>query len=175
MNDIREDIRKKAERIMSEEGKLSCTQCKRILGLDCFHVDSRRNSVRQPCRECFRAKERLRRSQPAAKELERKYKVAHREEHRKHTRRYRKAHAGSETEQTRKWTAKNPEKRRAHAKVWNALKRGLLTKLPCSVCGEERAQAHHDDYSRPLDVRWLCSVHHADVHAAIRSDKTETP
>lgn len=24
---------------------------------------------------------------------------------------------------------------------------------------------HHEDYDRPLDVRWLCARHHADVHA----------
>lgn len=34
----------------------------------------------------------------------------------------------------------------------------------CEVCGAPRAHAHHDDYSLPLDVRWLCPIHHAEVH-----------
>lgn len=29
-------------------------------------------------------------------------------------------------------------------------------------------QAHHDDYSRPLDVRWLCAFHHQNLHAEVR-------
>jgi hypothetical protein len=32
------------------------------------------------------------------------------------------------------------------------------------VCGEPEAQAHHDDYAKPLDVRWLCNKHHREHH-----------
>lgn len=40
---------------------------------------------------------------------------------------------------------------------------GKITKQPCEVCGAV-AQAHHDDYSKPLEVRWLCPVHHKQEH-----------
>ena len=47
----------------------------------------------------------------------------------------------------------------------NAVKRGLLVKQPCEVCGtDENVEAHHDDYMRPLDVRWLCRTHHGEHH-----------
>ena len=36
--------------------------------------------------------------------------------------------------------------------------------LPCEVCGATKAQAHHCNYSKPLDVRWLCPKHHAEWH-----------
>src|SRR4051794_27601008 len=57
---------------------------------------------------------------------------------------------------TSEYMKKNPEKHRAHTAVARAIADGRLTKGACEVCGEERADAHHDDYSKPLDVRWLC-------------------
>lgn len=63
--------------------------------------------------------------------------------------------------------ARNPEKFHARAAVYRALERGELVKQPCEVCGTELAvQAHHDDYARPLEVRWLCRRHHIDLHMA---------
>lgn len=50
----------------------------------------------------------------------------------------------------------------------NALRRGLLKKSSCEVCGEEKTEAHHDDYSKPFDVRWLCTTHHAEHHIKIK-------
>ena len=62
----------------------------------------------------------------------------------------------------------HPERARAHGSVWRALKSGKITRGPCEVCGTEvRVQAHHDDYSRELDVRWLCFVHHREVHGQL--------
>jgi hypothetical protein len=40
----------------------------------------------------------------------------------------------------------------------------VLSRNPCSICGAERAEAHHPDYSKPLDVIWLCKTHHAQAH-----------
>jgi hypothetical protein len=47
-----------------------------------------------------------------------------------------------------------------------AIRQGILKYLPCEVCGLDDAsvQAHHDDYTKPLDIRWLCSWHHAEHH-----------
>lgn len=57
----------------------------------------------------------------------------------------------------------DPIKHRARAAVQYALKTGRLVRRPCEVCGGP-AQAHHQDYSRPLDVRWLCRNHHEITH-----------
>jgi hypothetical protein len=57
-----------------------------------------------------------------------------------------------------------PEKRRADSAVYNALRRGRLAKQPCEVCGGIKVHAHHDDYSNPLAVRWLCPTHHMRLH-----------
>lgn len=73
---------------------------------------------------------------------------------------------------SRRFAEKYPEKRSAHCAVANALRGGKLQRLPCEVCGTTKAHAHHDDYSKPLVVRWLCAVHHAEHHKAIRRKLT---
>jgi ribosomal protein S27AE len=40
----------------------------------------------------------------------------------------------------------------------------------CSKCGA-KAQAHHDDYKKPLDVRWLCPKHHGEHHRNVRDER----
>lgn len=48
------------------------------------------------------------------------------------------------------------------------VKRGKVAKKPCRECGQP-AQAHHADYSKPLDVIWLCRKHHLALHKEQRS------
>jgi ribosomal protein S27AE len=64
----------------------------------------------------------------------------------------------------RQWDRSNKDKRRAHKAVENALNRGDIKKEPCERCGSQHVHAHHDDYSQPLAVRWLCPVHHREHH-----------
>ena len=50
--------------------------------------------------------------------------------------------------------------------VGYAIKCGKLIEEPCEVCGEvDHVHAHHDDYAKPMDIRWLCSVHHKQWHS----------
>jgi hypothetical protein len=67
----------------------------------------------------------------------------------------------------KKWAEANKLKRKAHSKVSNAIRDGKFEPKPCEVCGQ-KAQAHHDDYSKPLDVRWLCPKHHGEHHVEMR-------
>lgn len=58
-----------------------------------------------------------------------------------------------------------PNKYKAHNMVNNAIKSKKLFKEPCEVCGAiESVHAHHDDYLKPLNVRWLCAAHHKQWH-----------
>jgi hypothetical protein len=41
---------------------------------------------------------------------------------------------------------------------------GHLYKKPCEICKCEIVEAHHDDYLKPLEVRWLCKKHHTEHH-----------
>lgn len=59
----------------------------------------------------------------------------------------------------------HPEKYRARVAVGNAIRDGKLVRRPCEKCGAEKSEAHHDDYRKPLEVRWLCKRHHVEHHA----------
>ena len=52
---------------------------------------------------------------------------------------------------------------------------GTLIPQPCEVCGATKVEAHHDDYSTPLEVRWLCSLHHHQQHLGPRPRKISKP
>lgn len=70
------------------------------------------------------------------------------------------------------WKKSNPERRAANVKVGNAVRDGRLRKQPCWVCGA-KAVAHHPDYSRPLDVVWLCQPHHKQTHALVANESRQ--
>lgn len=55
---------------------------------------------------------------------------------------------------------------RVRSRTRRAVKDGRLIRGPCEVCGAAAVDAHHDDYGRPLDVRWLCMQHHKQWHKA---------
>lgn len=64
----------------------------------------------------------------------------------------------------KKYIDSNPIKRNAHVIVGNAIRGRKLFKEPCEVCGDLKVHAHHDDYLKPLNVRWLCDKHHNEWH-----------
>ncbi len=67
-------------------------------------------------------------------------------------------------ERAKKWREKHPDRYKAHTAVSNAVRDGRLVKLPCEVCGEKYVHAHHDNYKNPLEVKWLCPIHHQELH-----------
>lgn len=64
------------------------------------------------------------------------------------------------------WQMRNPEKRRAHIILNNAVRDGLVFRPDrCERCGNAgKVHAHHDDYSKPLEVEWLCVPCHGTEH-----------
>lgn len=85
------------------------------------------------------------------------------------------ARAGIPAKRTGNQYTRNPVKLAAHHAIANKIKYGkLIRPKECSVCGQIPApapsglpsiQAHHDDYSKPLEIRWLCISCHAAHHA----------
>jgi ribosomal protein S27AE len=65
---------------------------------------------------------------------------------------------------TKAWRSEDKRRIAAHNAVARAIKKGSLLKLPCVRCGTEKSVAHHEDYSKFLDVMWLCSPCHRKRH-----------
>jgi hypothetical protein len=60
----------------------------------------------------------------------------------------------------KKWRKENPIKNSAHKRVFVELRAERIRKFPCFMCGNEKSEAHHGDYSKPLDIIWVCKLHH---------------
>lgn len=83
---------------------------------------------------------------------------------------YAKTNAGkiAKKKALEKYRMKHNERNYAHTAVSNALRDGKIEKIPCLICGDEKVEGHHPDYSRPLDVVWLCNKHHREAHNLTR-------
>jgi hypothetical protein len=74
------------------------------------------------------------------------------------------------TKSKKKWQSGNPDKRAAHILLNNAVKRGKIEKPEiCENCGFKSSKprsihAHHEDYTKPLEVKWLCVACHKREH-----------
>ena len=75
------------------------------------------------------------------------------------------AFAESHQKACRRYKESNPIRRAAQVAVGHAIRAGKLKKLPCFICGSEKTEGHHPDYSAHLDVIWLCHAHHKQAHA----------
>jgi hypothetical protein len=54
---------------------------------------------------------------------------------------------------------------RSYLRVY--IRRGKIAREVCEVCGDPETVGHHDDYTKPLQVKWLCKLHHLEVHKTV--------
>lgn len=83
----------------------------------------------------------------------------------------------------KRYRALYPEKQRAKGVLRNAVSIGFLVRpKQCPACkiddprgidGRTLIQAHHNDYSKPLEVQWLCVHCHAAMHRSQANPKAE--
>lgn len=111
--------------------------------------------------------------------------------HREYMREWYAAHPGYATTQARKHAdrIRDYERRKygtdpdfrarkaARNAVGQKIRRGQMERGKCEVCGSTDTQAHHEDYGKPFDVRWLCDLHHRSLHgewsAVAKADEGE--
>jgi len=72
------------------------------------------------------------------------------------------------------WTAKNYIGRKSFKncqeapKAWSLFNHKVdkneIKRMPCEICGNIKTHGHHEDYSKPFEVNWLCAKHHQLIH-----------
>lgn len=87
----------------------------------------------------------------ARRNMERKYR---------NNKDYFKKHPEVLLEKQRRERKRYPEKHKARMYVQTELRARRISRGICEVCGILKTEAHHDDYLKPLEVRWLCKPHH---------------
>lgn len=59
---------------------------------------------------------------------------------------------------------RDPVKVAARNKIRGLISDGRLIRGKCVICDKPEAQAHHEDYSKPFEIYWLCPSHHNEAH-----------
>lgn len=138
----------------------TCRTCHKEKELASFYkMKLNSDGYNNECKDCKKTYQAERRKDPA-----------YRAKHREHSNKFYLAHKDDPTYKANrlksyyKYTQANPLKKKAHDIVNDDLRDGRIVKKPCEVCGEIRVHAHHDDYNKPRNVRWLCQLHHEEVH-----------
>jgi hypothetical protein len=152
----------------------------------CPTTFERRHSQHKYCDDCSdKARlKRMREWHKANKDTQRQYQADYykgyyemnRSKIETKVRRYTQTSKGKEVHRkaTQNQRERNPIKTAARQMVRCAIVCGVLIRQSCERCGDPKTEGHHDDYSKPLDVRWLCRPCHKDHHRKARGARWTT-
>jgi len=145
-----------------------CIKCGQRKDVEQFYVHRKMSDGRlSKCKECTKADVRANRLARISYYRQYDRERGNRQPH-GYGKEFYRTNRQSVLESKKAWANENADKKRAHIAVGNALRDGRLIKQPCERCGKiEHVQAHHDDYSKPFDVMWLCTTHHGERHREI--------
>ena len=76
----------------------------------------------------------------------------------------RERNPGMKTKEYQLYCLLHPDAVWAQKTLNRAVRNGKIKRSTCEVCGEIKVHGHHDDYQYPLNVHWLCPVHHTELH-----------
>jgi len=140
-----------------EETK-KCSQCDEVKSVELFPM--KLGKVNSYCKECLK-----------------KYSAARyyrkREEKNAYSREYYRKNKKKRLKSMKAYQDKNKDKYKSRQTLRNAVAAGKIEKTPCKDCGETKVEARHQDYSKPLEVEWLCKTCHADRHRIWTQEKAE--
>lgn len=149
-----------------------CDRCNLAKSVGDFHWTKERAEPRKICKECHRKacrenyaanrtrileQHKQRASLPEVRE--RQNEIARKNRHLPHNRKRVRKYCDLYNE-------RHPEKYAAKLAVRWAIKRGDIVRPDrCGKCATiGQVQAHHHDYTKPLDVEWLCQKCHTTEH-----------
>jgi len=142
-----------------------CYKCKTVKPASDFACDaSRKDGHSHICRLCSSAKDReyYSKNRNSKREKGRGRYWENPKKERDRVDRYRKNNPRKVYDYFKKKRIEQPEKNKARMAVFYAKRSGKIA-VPsgCENCGAStNLQAHHQDYSKPLDIKWLCPKCH---------------
>ena len=154
-----------------------CTKCKIEKELSEFSKNrSRRDRLQHVCKECCREYQQTATGKEVSQKAHRKYRET--KAGKEIEWKYAQSDPGKEVRRktNQKYKRLNTKKTKPHHAVEYALKTGKLTRPNhCESCFKEcRPDGHHEDYSRPLDVEWLCKKCHTNLHRRVSLCQLQT-
>jgi hypothetical protein len=154
-----------------------CSMCGEVKPFHEFSPGQRMASgLRSSCRacNCKRQKELRSKNRAHVNQLARETYTRNRSSHPDRNRSWREKNKEGRAEYSQSYFSNNPEKRAAHIAVWTNIKK-LNRPSECSRCHKSgvKVEGHHPDYSRPLEVEWLCRACHALIHRGSPRGKSE--
>ena len=172
----------------------ACSKCGVVQPLSAFSLRSDSpDGHRADCKECVRAQDRERyQSNPEpAKQRAKTWYLANPERAADSRRQWALANQDKRSEVMKRWVLEHPDRHEEHRKKWRsanqekvlcyqqlqyAVQKGeLLKSATCQKCGatDVRIEGHHQAYSKPLEVMWLCSPCHKDLHVQQRRNEQQ--
>ena len=88
---------------------------------------------------------------------------------------WKKKNSDKVQEVKQRYAKRHPEKIQCWRVVNSAVRIGKIVKKPCIKCGiTEDIHAHHEDYTQPHQITWLCRKHHTELHNKLRNRRVDT-
>lgn len=146
----------------------TCTRCGIEKNCTDFQVrKASRDGLTASCKECLSKYDKERANNPKRVEARLLYASSERGRsvHAKNSRDWYSRNKELAISLKDDWISRNRKKRKVHGLTSYAIRIGFLVKSNCEVCGKKDVHAHHDDYDKPMDVRWLCAHHHMMWHS----------
>ncbi len=152
-------MKKKQYKLIAGYKCWHCPKCNSWKWTDAFYKDTRTaNGLKSQCKKCHiecgvRTRDRIN-TRRLRRESMRRRRTIDLDKYRKRGRLV--ARAGP----------KNTPAKKAYSKLHTALRNGSIKKPPCCEDCTRRIKltAHHEDYNKPLDVKWLCYECHGQRH-----------
>jgi len=149
--------------------KKICRKCGKELDIDSFYKHKKMADGRlNVCIDCTKSRVKKHRNENIERIREYDRERSKREESVLARKKYSKTEGGkiSHSRCNKAYRDRYPLKYAAHTFISNAVKYGLIRReCKCSECESEyKVEAHHDDYSKPMEIRWLCELCHKQWH-----------
>jgi hypothetical protein len=129
-----------------------CRACGEDKPLTCYWADANnKDGTRAVCSSC-------------ASDRQRRERLERKEEWRLRHSKYRAARLEHFRDKAKRYYLDHRLESSVRMRCSHAIRSGKMARGSCEVCGVPNADAHHDDYSKPFSVRWLCRSHHIEWH-----------